>query len=231
MKRRNTLETTETARPVVELVGDFYRSVTRAEARQLNRGQICWGPVRYISSQYRSLDLDSYNPGDERLNQYSLTTHEPDDLSIFDHFPVHELRLQHDEALLVDRAKRRPVVVMSQRNEFWSMGGARLSERGLVCLPMYSFQHDDSREFRNRVRAQEYPWWLYLPEYRSLNEGFARIDRLQTIEELQLQPTQYALTDSALWFASEWLKYYLTGEIDELLFEYREETVRNLQGS
>ena len=183
-----------------------------------------------MSSQYQSLDLSSYNPHDERLNQYSLAKHEPDDLSVFDHFPVHELRLQNDEALLVDRAKRRPVVVMSQRNEYWAMGGARLSERGLVCLPMYSFQRDDSQEFRDRVRAQEYPWWLHLPDYRSLREGFARIDRLQTIEELQLQPTQYALTESALWFASEWLRYYLTGEIDELLFGYREETVRNLQG-
>ena len=216
---------------MVELVGDFYHSVTRAEARQLNRGQICWGPVRYMSSQYQTLDLSSYNPRDERLNQYSLTTHEPDDLSIFDHFPVHELRLQHDETLLVDRAKRRPVVVMSQRNEYWAMGGARLSERGLVCLPMYSFHPDDSPEFRRRIRAQEYPWWLYLPEYRSLREGFARIDRLQTIEELQLQPTTFALTDDALWYASEWLRYFLTGEIDDLLSEYREESLRNLIGS
>ena len=215
---------------MVELVGDFYRSVTRAEARQLNRGQICWGPVRYISSQFQTVDLSSYNPRDERLNQYSLTTHEPDDLSIFDHFPVHELRLQSDEALLVDRAKRRPVVVMSQRNEYWAMGGARLSERGLVCLPMYSFQRDDSQEFRNRIQAQEYPWWIYLPERSSfqVREGFARIDRLQTIEELQLQPARYALTDDALWYASEWLRYFLTGEIDELLFEYREESLRNL---
>ena len=216
---------------MVELVGDFYRSVTRAEARQLDRGQICWGPVRYLSSQFQTADLSSYNPRDERLNEYSLTTHEPDDLSLFDHFPVHELRLQNDEALLVDRAKRRPVVIISQRNEYWSMGGARLSERGLVCLPMYSFHPDDSPEFRRRIRAQEYPWWLYLPEYRSLREGFARIDRLQTIEELQLQPTLFALTDDALWYASEWLRYFLTGEIDDLLFEYREESLRNLLSS
>ncbi len=216
---------------MVELVGDFYHSVTRAEARQLNRGQICWGPVRYLSTQFQTVDLSSYNPRDERLNQYSLATHEPNDLSLFDHPPIHELRLQSDEVLLVNKAKLRPVVVMSERNQYWQGGGGRLSERGLVCLPMYSFQRNDSQEFRNRIRAQEYPWWLYLPEYRSLREGFARIDRLQTIEELQLQPTQYALTDSALWFASEWLRYYLTGEIDELLFEYREEAVRSLQGS
>ena len=214
---------------MVELVGDFYRSVTPVEARRLHRGQICWGPVRYLSSQVQSITLSSYSPLDESLNEYSMTTHEPDDLSmLFDHPPVHELRLQNDEALLVDRAKRRPIVVMSQRNEYWSIGGARLSERGLVCLPMYSFQRSDSQEFRNRIRAQEYPWWLYLPEHPRFREGFARIDRLQTIEELHLQTTPFALTDDALWYASEWLRYYLTGEIEEWLLEYREESIRNL---
>lgn len=216
---------------MVELVGEFYRSVTRTEGRRLDRGQICWGPVKYLSAQFQSVVLRSYNPIDERLNQYSMTTHEPNDLSMFDHPPVHEMRLENDEAMLVDRAKVRPVVVMSQKNQYWPMGGARLSERGLVCLPMYSFHPDDSSDFRRRVRAQEYPWWIYFPEYRSLREGFARIDRLQTIEELQLQPTPFALTDDALWYASEWLRYFLTGEIDDLPFEYREESVRNLQGS
>ncbi len=215
---------------MVELVGDFYRSVTPVDARRLDRGQICWGPVRYLSTQFQTVDLSSNSPHDERLNEYSLTTHEPGDLSLFDHPPVHELRLQSDEVLLVNKAKLRPVVVMSERNQYWQDGGGRLSERGLVCLPMYSFHRNDSQEFRNRIRVQEYPWWLYLPEYRSLREGFARIDRMQTIEELHLQPTLYALTEDSLWFASEWIRYYLTGEIEEVLLEFREEAVRSLQG-
>lgn len=214
---------------MVELVGEFYRHVTQIESRQLDRGQICWGPVRYLSSQVQCVTLTSYNPLDERLNAYSMSTHEPDEPSVFDHPPVHELRLQSNEALLVDRAKRRPVVVMSQKNESWPTAGARLAERGLVCLPMYSFHPNDSQEFRRRIWAQEYPWWLYLPEHLSLLEGFARLDRLQTIEETHLQPTLYALTDDALWFASEWMRYYMTEEIDEFLLEYRQELIESLQ--
>ena len=39
---------------------------------------------------------------------------------------------------------------------------------------------------------------------------------------------QYALTEDALWFVSEWLGYYLTEDIDPMLLDYREESLRNL---
>ncbi len=213
---------------MVELIEEFYRSVEPVEARQLNRGQICWGAVLYMSSQIKSVALASYDPEDERRNRYAILPSEPDDPLLFNHTPVHELRLQNDEELLVNQAKRRPVIVVSQKNEDWSMGGARLSERGLVCLPMYSFQNSDSTEFRARIKAQEYPWWIYLPESHGFREGFARLDRLQVIEESHLRPRFTALTDDALWFVSEWIRYYMTEEIDPLLPEFRRESMDSL---
>ena len=213
---------------MVELIEEFYRSVEPVEARQLNRGQICWGPILYMSSQIQRIELESYNPIDEHSNRYALLTSEPDDASLFDHTPIHEIRLQNNEELLVNKAKPRPVIVVSQRNYFWNMGGARLSERGLVCIPIYSFQDDDSNEFRSRIKAQEYPWWIYLPEDRRVREGFARLDRLQVIEETHLQPRSFALSDDALWFVSEWLRYYMTNEIDPLFWEARRESIQAL---
>ena len=213
---------------MVELVGKFYRPVKPIKARQLYRGQICWSPILYLSPRLQTVSIRSHSPRHELLNELSISTHAPDDFSVFDHPPVHELRLQNDEALVVNKAKRRPVIVMSQRNTPWQMAGARLSERGLVCLPMYSFHPQDSREFRNRIRAQEYPWWLYLPEHTTFREGFARLDRLQTIEESHLQPALHALSDDALWFVSQWLRYYLTEEIDDFLLDYRRELIQSL---
>ena len=181
-----------------------------------------------MSSQIQRLALASYDPEDERRNRYDILQSEPDDEALFNHTPVYELRLQNDEELLVNTAKRRPVIVVSQKNHFWNMGGARLSERGLVCLPMYSFQGSDPTEFRARIKAQEYPWWLYLPEGHGFREGFARLDRLQVIEESHLQPRPRTLTDDALWFVSEWLRYYMTEEIDPLLPELRLEAIQSL---
>ena len=187
------------------------------------------GPVTYLASQIQSIALESYDPQDESRNRYSIQTSEPDDSDLFNHQPVYDLRLESNEELLVNKAKLRPVIVISQRNQLWPMGGARLAERGLVCIPVYSFQPRDSDEFRRRIGVQEYPWWIYLPEQMGFHEGFARLDRIQTLEESHLRPTLNALAEDALWFVSEWLRYCFTEEIDPVLLEYRQELIQSIQ--
>ena len=157
-----------------------------------------------------------------------MSTYAPNDSSIFSRTPVYEIGLQYNEAMLINKAKLRPVLIMSQSNSDWSLGGGRLTERGFVCVPIYSYQQRDSGEFRMRVAAQEYPWWIHIPEFSTFREGFARLDRLQMIEQRQLRYMQYALTEDALWFISEWLRYYLTEDIDPMLLEYRDESLRDL---
>ena len=214
---------------MIELVGDFYRRVSATEAGSLDRGQIYWAPVQYLSNQINCVAVVSSDPRNEQLNRYAILPYNISDPSLFNHSPIHDLNLPSDDELLVNRAKHRPVIVVSQKNDYWQPGGGRLSASGLVCVPMYSFHASDSGEFRDRVRAQEYPWWLYLPGTHGFNEGFARLDRLLVIEQSHLQPMRSALTDDAIWYVSEWIRYYLTGEIDDVLWEYREESLRILR--
>lgn len=54
------------------------------------------------------------------------------------------------------------------------------------------------------------------------------MDRAQVIADTLLNPRQVALTKDALWFVSEWLRYYVTEEIDPLLMEYRSELMKAL---
>lgn len=106
----------------------------------------------------------------------------------------------------------------------------RLRERGYVCLPLYTFHVEDLPEFRARVKVLKYPWWIHLPEDSILRmrEGFIRLDRLQVVEEGLLQPIRVALTEWALLLVSEWLRYYLTGEIEPLFLEDRQEMIKEL---
>jgi hypothetical protein len=198
-------------------------------AKQLNRGQLCWGPGLYLPSRLSTLELAYYDPKNERLNQYKVLSKPPENI-VFNHTPVHELKLEHDEELLVIKAKRRLLVVISQAPISWPPGGARLKERGYVCLPLYSFHQADSQEFRVRVRALEYPWWIYLPGDSSLRieEGFVRLDRMQVVEERLLQPVTVTLTEWALLLVSEWLRYFLTGEIEPLFLEDRQDMLKGL---
>jgi len=212
---------------VVDLIDQYYRSTSQAEARQLQRGQLCWAPGFYLPEFMDVLALEYYDPRDERNNRYRLSR-EPQ--TLFEHTPVHELHLTSDEELIVVKGKRRLFMVASQAPGDWRHGGARLRERGYVCLPLYSFHDEDTPELRARVKALEYPWWIYLPEDVNLRmrEGFIRLDRLQVISQRLLNPMIVTLTEDVVLLISEWLRYYLTEEIDPFFLEYRQELLKGL---
>lgn len=213
-----------------KLIEQYYQTTSEAEARRFQRGQFCWGPTPYLPTRLATLELVHYEPQDERRNRYAVLPDPPENL-VFNHTPVHELNLEHDEELLVIKAKRRLLMVASQAPTPWAPSQYRLQERGYTCLPLYSFHREDLPEFRARVRALEYPWWIYLPEDSSfrMREGFIRLDRLQVVEERLLQPIRVALTEDALFLVSEWLRYYLTEEIDPLFVEDRRQLLEELQ--
>ncbi len=211
------------------LVGNYYKNTSVADSKLLKRGQFCWAASQYLPSNITTLELVNYEPTDERRNRYAVLTNPPANL-LFNHRPVYELNLEHNEELIVIRAKCRKLIVVSQTPNFWVPGASRLREIGLVCLPLYSFQPTDSTEFRNRIKALEYPWWVYVPgdSTYQIDEGFVRLDRLQLIEKGLIQPISVATTDDALFLISEWLRFYLTGEIEAIFLEDRQQMMQEL---
>jgi len=83
--------------------------------------------------------------------------------------------------------------------------------------------------FRSRIKKLEYTKWLYISENNSMNirEGFIRLDRIQVVEKCLIQPISVSFTADALLFVSEWLRYYLTNEIDPLFMEDRMELLQS----
>ena len=59
-------------------------------------------------------------------------------------------------------------------------------------------------------------------ESRRLERGqFCRVPVLYLLD-----PMRVALTENALWFASEWMRHYLTGDIEPMFEKYRRETLQ-----
>lgn len=209
---------------MIEYVGQFHRRLESAEARRLERGHICAAPVFYLPERLQVLRHN--DPAREERSGYRIVEGPAD---IFNHAPIHETRLRRDEEILAIHAKRRPVVVAGLPAE-WAPGGGRLRERSVICLPVYSFQPGDFEEFRARVNALEYPAWIPFPADDAINirEGFIRLDRMQAIERRQLDPMRLALTESAERFVSEWTRYHITGQIDPIMLEIRDDLVSQL---
>lgn len=69
-----------------------------------------------------------------------------------------------------------------------------------------------------------------MPEDKTyrMTSGFTRLDRLQVIAKELIQPIQVTLTDDALFLVSEWLRYYLTEEIESIFMEDRQQMMQEL---
>ena len=95
---------------------------------------------------------------------------------------------------------------------------------------MWTFHPTDSEEFKLRVKALEYPWWIYLPEAKALGmqEGFVRLDRSLVIPLPLIEPIPLSLSDDAMYLVTEWFRYYSTGQIDPLFVEDRAALIQAL---
>ncbi len=111
-------------------------------------------------------DFDAANRGEPV--QYKIAA--VDDIT-FNHRPVFGPRpLEHDEAFVVTRAKRRPVVILSSATVHPTIAGLPRQDFAEVYLvtPLYSFRDNHPLEFRLRIAAWEYSMWFHLPG----SEGF-----------------------------------------------------------
>lgn len=212
---------------MVELIEIYYRQTSVAEAKQFNRGQLCEAPGYYLPREFQAISLERYDPRNEDNNLYKIMRNPP---TLFDHPPVYELRLSSKEELIIIKCKLRPFIIVSHEIIEWLYPGGEPREECYVGVPLYSFHDDHIPEFRNRVRCLEYPTLIYLPsdERLGVREGFARLDRVQVIPKAWLTPRTIALTEDAFFFLSEWLRFYITGEIDELFSQYRRELMASL---
>jgi hypothetical protein len=203
------------------LVQEYYQSIKLGQAKLLTKGVVCWAPAYYIPKNLSTLELVYYDPTNELHNRYAVA--KPLANLLFDHSPVHELHLENNEELLVIKAKRRKFVIFCEAPDYCGASSSRIAEPCCIGLPFWTFHDDDPLEFKRRVKALEYPWWIFMPEYKTfgMREGFLRIDRPQVIPIELVEPIPIAIHEDAMYLISEWFKYYSTGDIDPLFMEDR----------
>lgn len=204
---------------------------------QLQRiGQLLWAPSLYLlDNRRRQAVKSSYTEdgGEQfRLEPANLRTefNQPGEIS-------HQLGLRTDERALVVRAKRRPVIIISQPVVRWS-DGRRQQEDSYLVAPVYSFVGDEtklsySQTFIDRVKAYMYWQLFYLPPdgRRRIREGFVRLDRIQSVHRELLDHMPIRLSDDVIELLRDWIRVYLGEDLREVngfLLEYRQEAVRQM---
>ena len=199
-------------------------------------GQLLWAPSPYLLDNDRSQTVKSSYTEDGgeqfRLEPANLGTefNQPGEIS-------HPLGLRTDERALVIRAKRRPVIIISQPVARW-IDGRRQQEDSYLVAPVYSFGGDEtklsySQIFIDRVKAYMYWQLFYLPPEGNgrIREGFVRLDRIQAVHRELLDHMPIRLSDDVIELLRDWIRVYMgenLQEVNEFLLEYRQNAVRQM---
>lgn len=140
--------------------------------------------------------------------------------------PVAALPLETGDIRIVQRAKRRPAIVLSvggpEIASALRVGEARWQTSAtILVVPYYGVDRDGTRGgwkqgFVDRIRRCEFPQYMWdrLPLGRT-KESVLRLDHTQALGRHQnaYELTPYRLGDEALGLVDEWFLWLLTGLI------------------
>ena len=173
------------------------------------------------------LTIERVDPNDDRRLNFTIGGRTAE---IFNHPPVHSLKLESTEGAVVAKTKRdRPVIILGGTSSSeLSAGGdrAHLADTVMV-VPVYGADQF-SEHMRRRIAYYEFTNLYYLPANREprLEEGFARLDHVQPVSRNHLgRHRGLKLSADALDALIEWFIACATGRqpTDSILLEYRRE--------
>jgi len=144
------------------------------------------------------------------------------------YLPVAGLPTYPGEVRIVQRAKKRPALVLSasgtEVESRLKTGAARyLTNRSVLVAPYYGADRSSKRggwklEFVQRIRRAQYPQyaWDSLP-IDGVSESILRFDHIQPLGEnaQAMEVTPYRLTTDAAEIVEEWLSWFRTGELNK----------------
>lgn len=149
---------------------------------------------------------------------------------IFDHPPIHSMRLESSEAAVIAKTKRdRPVIVLGGTTATELLPPPKRSTHAATVwiVPVYGADQFDSHT-RRRIAYYEFTNAFYLPASKALgfDEGFARLDHAQPVSRDHLTRHRgFKLASDALDALIEWFVAFTTNRQieDSLILEYRRE--------
>jgi hypothetical protein len=142
------------------------------------------------------LDVERFDPQEHYATKFSIRNMTDGDFKKKTRLPIKALSLRETEELVIHRAKRRPVVIVSGENTIFDdvntlllqIGRKHLQEESLIVAPLYSVESGDHEGgfppvMVARIRALMYKQFFFCPKGNSplTSDSIMRLDRLQTI--------------------------------------------------
>lgn len=225
---------------------DFFKTI---DPKAYAPGQICHVIVPHLTKIPQILDVERNRPEEHNNVKFILRNAKPtgDFVAADRTLPLFKINLRTNEELLVQRAKKRPGIILPSFVNVYPEITALLSGRkdhlqddALFVIPCYGIETRDNAkgfppEMVERVRCLIYNQFFFLPAHKALTkDSIARFDRIQVItdkkEKAAIEPTDLCLSDDVLNFFIAMLLYCMTGITDDDLAAIRQLTTEKYLG-
>jgi len=195
--------------------------------RPLVRGSLVWTYLPHPDQEPRVLVLTGRDddPTDHRVAKYRIEPLQIKDPPRAPGMPVAALPTYGGEIFLVQRAKKRPALVLGTgavpKRPLLS-GPAWQTAPMMLVAPYYGVFRSSQRAGWNpvlveRIRRCAYPQYLWdkLPSSASTPESILRFDCVQplAIQRGAFEVTRFRLSEDAVRLITEWYAWLISGEI------------------
>ncbi|MBW1676112.1 MAG: hypothetical protein JRI80_13615 [Deltaproteobacteria bacterium] len=240
---------------ITQLIDPFYKDLSGERFRDSpTAGQICWVASPQPDIVPQLLEIRRADAVEHNITSFAIRNIRETDFHRKDELPLYRLRLRLNEELIIQKAKRRPAIVLPTANSIFddiasflkTRGKKHLQQDSILVVPIFGIEKPD-RPFgfppimTARIKALMYNQFFYCPRTPSGMapiEGVARLDRIQVVfpvHRASYNPLPIKLSDDALSILmnllKEWLRVNGTVEDETYLMDLKELLKETLPGA
>jgi hypothetical protein len=214
-----------------ELIVPFIVPCALTNQKDFTFGQIFKAPVYYPHQRFEVWRPDNVDQRLHTAKNFNIATVVPD--AFKKPLPYSYPPLGTNEEFMALRAKIRPVILIQPPNPGLAKApkvsmGINLERHLCVVAPAFGLENAEgysrvSDEFLGRVRRLEYPQFCFLAKGGPLTkDSLVRLDELQSIAIMHLQPTGFMLSPEALSLFRSQVSLFTGGSDGNEFADYRD---------
>ena len=183
---------------ITQLIDPFYVDISGERFRDKPAiGQLCWIPSPQPNVVPQILEVERADPTEHYITKFKIRNVQETDFQRKDELPLYRLKLRLHEELIIQKAKRRPAIILPSNNILFKHMDRILKQKGkkhlqqdcIIAVPIFDIERpDDPTGFPpimvQRIKALMYNQFFYCPKPQpnlSPIEGVARLDRIQIL--------------------------------------------------